>query len=331
MSGTKLSFYDGSGHPNLPLCKTEELYTIEGIATKMSNYNQQLQKMKTHQGFIAALDQSGGSTPKALSLYGIKEDAWSNEDEMFAIVHQMRTRIITSPSFTGERILAAILFENTVDRDIEGQPTADYLWNVKRIVPFLKVDKGLAAEKSGVQLMKAMPELAALLNKAKAKRIFGTKMRSLIKQANAVGINEIANQQFEAARQIIAAGLVPIIEPEVDIHCPEKAKAEALLKAAILEKLNELPGGQLVMLKLTLPEQDDLYADCVSHPNVVRVVALSGGYTREEANNRLRRNHSIVASFSRALVEGLSAQQSDTDFHDLLDASIQSIFQASNT
>ena len=297
----------------------------------MSNYNQQLQKMKTHPGFIAALDQSGGSTPKALSLYGIKENSWSNEDEMFAIVHQMRTRIITSPSFTGERILAAILFENTVDRDIKGQPTADYLWNVKRIVPFLKVDKGLAAEKSGVQLMKAMPELAALLNKAKAKRIFGTKMRSLIKQANAVGINEIANQQFEAARQIIAAGLVPIIEPEVDIHCPEKAKAEALLKAAILEKLNELPGGQLVMLKLTLPEQDDLYADCVSHPNVVRVVALSGGYTREEANNRLRRNHSIVASFSRALVEGLSAQQSDTDFHDLLDASIQSIFQASNT
>jgi fructose-bisphosphate aldolase class I len=331
MSGTKLSFYDGSGHPNLPLCKTKELYTSEGIATKMSNYNQQLQKMKTHPGFIAALDQSGGSTPKALSLYGIKENSWSNEDEMFAIVHQMRTRIITSPSFTGERILAAILFENTVDRDIEGQPTADYLWNVKRIVPFLKVDKGLAAEKSGVQLMKAMPELAALLNKAKAKRIFGTKMRSLIKQANAVGINEIANQQFEAARQIIAAGLVPIIEPEVDIHCPEKAKAEALLNAAILEKLNELPGGQIVMLKLTLPEQDDLYADCVSHPNVVRVVALSGGYTREEANNRLRRNHFIVASFSRALVEGLSAQQSDTDFHDLLDASIQSIFQASTT
>jgi len=297
----------------------------------MSNFKQQLQKMKTHPGFIAALDQSGGSTPKALGLYGIKEDAWSNEDEMFAIVHQMRTRIINSPSFTGERILAAILFENTVDRDIEGQPAADYLWNVKRIVPFLKVDKGLGAEKSGVQLMKAMPELAALLNKAKAKRIFGTKMRSLIKQANAVGINEIATQQFEAARQIVAAGLVPIIEPEVDIHCPEKAKAEALLKAAILEKLNELPGGQLVMLKLTLPEQDDLYADCVSHPNVVRVAALSGGYAREEANNRLRRNHGIVASFSRALVEGLSGQQSDTKFNDLLDASIQSIFEASNT
>ncbi len=297
----------------------------------MSNFKQQLQKMKTHSGFIAALDQSGGSTPKALGLYGIREDAWSNENEMFAIVHQMRTRIINSPSFTGERILAAILFENTVDRDIEGQPAADYLWNVKRIVPFLKVDKGLGAEKNGVQLMKAMPELPALLDRAKAKRIFGTKMRSLIKQATAVGINEITTQQFEAARQIIAAGLVPIIEPEVDIHCPEKAKAEALLKAAILEKLNELPGGQLVMLKLTLPEQDDLYADCVSHPNVVRVAALSGGYAREEANNRLRRNHGIMASFSRALVEGLSAQQSDTEFNALLDASIQSIFEASNT
>jgi len=297
----------------------------------MSNYEQQLQKMKTHPGFIAALDQSGGSTPKALSLYGIKEDAWSNEDEMFAIVHKMRTRIITSPSFTGERILAAILFENTVDRDIEGQPTADYLWNVKQIVPILKVDKGLAAERNGVQLMKAMPELAALLDKAKTKRIFGTKMRSVIKQANAAGINEIANQQFETARQIIAAGLVPIIEPEVDIHCPEKAKAEALLKTAILEKLDELPGGHLVMLKLTLPEQDDLYADCVKHPKVVRVVALSGGYTRGEANSRLRKNHGIVASFSRALVEGLSVQQSDAEFHGLLDASIQGIFQASNT
>ena len=297
----------------------------------MSNYEQQLQKMKTHPGFIAALDQSGGSTPKALSLYGIKEDAWSNEAEMFAIVHKMRTRIITSPSFTGERILAAILFENTVDRDIEGQPTADYLWNVKQIVPILKVDKGLAAERNGVQLMKAMPELAALLDKAKTKRIFGTKMRSVIKQANAAGINEIANQQFETARQIIAAGLVPIIEPEVDIHCPEKAKAEALLKTAILEKLDELPGGHLVMLKLTLPEQDDLYADCLKHPKVVRVVALSGGYTRGEANSRLRKNHGIVASFSRALVEGLSVQQSDAEFHGLLDASIQGIFQASNT
>jgi fructose-bisphosphate aldolase class I len=292
---------------------------------------QQLQKMQTHPGFIAALDQSGGSTPNALRLYGIQEGAWSNEEEMFAIVHQMRTRLITSPSFTGERILAAILFENTMDRDIEGQPTADYLWKVKRIVPFLKVDQGLAEEKDGVQLMRPMPALATLLDKAKVKGIFGTKMRSVIKQANAASIKDVVNQQFEVAGQISAAGLVPIIEPEVDIHCPEKAKAEEVLKAAILKELNDLPAGQLVMLKLTLPEQDGLYADCVSHPKVVRVVALSGGYTREEANNRLRRNHGIVASFSRALVEGLTAQQSDAEFNALLDASIQSIVEASNT
>jgi fructose-bisphosphate aldolase, class I len=292
---------------------------------------QQLQKMKTHPGFIAALDQSGGSTPGALRLYGINEGTWSNEDEMFAIVHQMRARLITSPSFTGERILAAILFENTMDRDIEKRPTADYLWNVKRVVPFLKVDQGLAAEKDGVQLMKPMSALAALLEKARAKGIFGTKMRSVMKQANATGIKDIVSQQFEVAGQIIAAGLVPIIEPEVDIRCPEKAKAEELLKAAILEKLDELPVGQLVMLKLTLPEQDDFYADCIRRPNVLRVVALSGGYTRQEANDRLRRNHGIVASFSRALVEGLSAQQSDAEFNALLDGSIQSIFAASNT
>ena len=291
----------------------------------------QLQKMKTHPGFIAALDQSGGSTPNALRYYGIKEDVWSNEDEMFAIVHQMRTRIITSPSFTGERILAAILFENTMDRDIEGKPTADYLWNVKRVVPFLKVDKGLAAEKDGVQLMQPMPDLAALLGKAKAEGIFGTKMRSVIKQAHAAGIKDIVSQQFEVAGQIIAAGLVPIVEPEVDIRCPEKAKAEEMLKAAILEGLNDLLEGQLVMLKLTLPEQDDFYAACVSHPNVVRVVALSGGYTRDEANTRLRRNHGMVASFSRALVEGLSAQQSDAEFNAQLDAYIQSISESSNT
>ena len=297
----------------------------------MSNVKEQLQKMKTRPGFIAALDQSGGSTPGALRAYGIKEDAWSNEGEMFAIVHQMRTRIMTSPRFTGERILGAILFENTMDRDIEGQPTADYLWNVKRVVPFLKVDKGLASEKGGVQLMKPVPELAALLHKAKAKRIFGTKMRSLVKQANGAGIKDIVSQQFEAARQIIAADLVPIVEPEVDIHSPEKAKAEELLKAAILEELDGLPVGQLVMLKLTLPEKDDLYAEFVSHPKVVRVVALSGGYTREEGNERLRRNHGVVASFSRALVEGLSAQQSDAEYDALLDASIQSIFKASNT
>jgi fructose-bisphosphate aldolase class I len=285
--------------------------------------------MKTHPGFVAALDQSGGSTPKALLSYGIKAEAWSNEAEMFTIVHQMRTRLITSPAFTGERILGAILFENTMDRDIEGQPSADYLWNVKRVVPFLKVDKGLAAEKNGVHLMKPMPELDALLNKAKAKRIFGTKMRSVINDANAAGIKEIVNQQFKVARHITAAGLVPIVEPEVDIHCPDKARAEALLKAALLEKLSALPAHELVMLKLTLPEQDNLYAECVRHPNVVRVVALSGGYTQKEANDRLRRNHGIVASFSRALVEGLTAQQSDAEYNATLDASIQRIFEAS--
>jgi fructose-bisphosphate aldolase class I len=250
---------------------------------------------------------------------------------MFQIVHQMRTRIMTSPAFTGERILAAILFENTTDRDVEGQPTADYLWNTKRIVPFLKVDKGLAAERSGVELMRPIPDLAALLGKARAKRIFGTKMRSLVKQANEAGIKDIVAQQFELARQIIAADLVPIVEPEVDIHCPEKSRAEDLLKAAIREELDRLAAGQLVMLKLTLPEKDDLYADFVKHPRVVRVVALSGGYSRDEGNRRLRRNHGVVASFSRALVEGLSAQQSDGEYNALLEASIQSIFEASNT
>jgi fructose-bisphosphate aldolase, class I len=297
----------------------------------MDTFKERLQKMKTRPGFIAALDQSGGSTPGALRAYGIKDNAWTSDAEMFAIVHRMRTRIITSSAFSGERILGAILFENTMDREVEGQPTADYLWNVKRVVPFLKVDQGLASEKDGVQLMKPMPELAALLDKARAKRIFGTKMRSVVKQANAAGIKDIVVQQFDVARPIIAAGLVPIIEPEVDIHCPDKARAEELLKTAILEKLDELPAGQLVMLKLTLPEKDDLYAEFVKHPKVVRVVALSGGYTREEGNKRLRRNHGVVASFSRALVEGLSAQQSDAEYNALLDASIQSIFEASNT
>ena len=297
----------------------------------MGNFKEQLQKMETHPGFVAALDQSGGSTPGALRAYGIKEDAWSNEEEMFAIMHQMRARVMTSPAFTGERVIGAILFENTMDRDIQGQPTADYLWNVKRVVPFLKVDKGLAPEKDGVQLMKPMPGLAALLDKAKTKRVFGTKMRSFIKQANRAGIEDIVTQQFEAARQVIAAGLVPIVEPEVDIRCPEKAKAEELLKAAIREELEGLAADQLVMLKITLPEKDDLYAEFVSHPKVVRVVALSGGYTREEGSERLRRNHGVVASFSRALLEGLSAQQSDAEYKSLLDASIQSIFEASNT
>ena len=291
---------------------------------------QQLQKIKTQPGFIAALDQSGGSTPGALKAYGLKEDAWSNEEEMFALVHHMRTHIITSSSFNGERILGAILFENTMDRDIEGQPTADYLWNVKRVVPFLKVDKGLAAEKDGVQLMKPMPDLPALLEKAKAKRIFGTKMRSFIKQCNGFGIKDIVSQQFRAAREIIEVGLVPIIEPEVDIHCPVKGEAEELLREEMIKNLNELPAGAWVMLKITLPDQDDFYVDCIKHPNVLRIVALSGGYTREQANEKLRRNHGIVASFSRALVEGLSARQSDAEFDAQLDRSIQSIYEASN-
>jgi fructose-bisphosphate aldolase class I len=292
---------------------------------------EQMQKMKNQPGFVAALDQSGGSTPHALALYGIKDHSWNDDDEMFELVHQMRTRVITSPSFTGERILAAILFEDTMDRDIEGQPTADYLWNVKRVVPFLKVDKGLQPEKDGVQLLKPMPEFAALLAKGKTKHIFGTKMRSVIRQANPAGIKNVVQQQFEVAGRIIDAGLVPIIEPEVDIHCPEKAKAEALLKAAILEKLSGLPAGQQVMLKVTLSEQDDFYADCVRHPKVVRVVALSGGYTQKEANAKLRKDHGVVASFSRALLEGLSVHQTDAEFNAMLDASIQSIYEASIT
>lgn len=297
----------------------------------MSDYDDQLNKFRTADGFIAALDQSGGSTPKALRLYGIGEDAWSTEEEMFDLVHQMRTRIITSPAFGGDRILGAILFERTMDSDIEGKPTAHYLWQDKNVVPILKVDKGLAAEENGSQLMKPIPDLAALLEKAKSKGIFGTKMRSVIKQADAAGIKDIVAQQFDVAHQIIAQGLVPIVEPEVDIHCPEKARAEEMLKDGIMEKLNELPSDQYVMLKLTPPEQDDFYADFVQHPNVVRVVALSGGYSRTEANDRLRRNHGVVASFSRALVEGLSAQQSDSEFDATLDASIQSIYDASLT
>lgn len=298
----------------------------------MSRFDDQSQRFRANDGaFIAALDQSGGSTPKALRLYGIAEDAWSNDDEMFALVHKMRTRIITSPSFDGKRILAAILFENTMDRDIEGQPTADYLWNVKRVVPILKVDKGLADEKDGVQLMKPISGLDALLKKAKSKNIFGTKMRSVIKQANKAGIDAIVGQQFEIGKQIIAAGLVPIIEPEVDIKCPDKAKAEDLLKAAILKHLDALGPKELVMLKLTLPEKDGLYTDCIKHPRVLKVVALSGGYSREEANARLARQPRMVASFSRALAEGLSAKQSDKEFNALLDKSIESIYQASKT
>ena len=297
----------------------------------MSSFKQQLEKIKTQPGFIAALDQSGGSTPKALGLYGVTEDAWSSEDEMYAVVHEMRTRIMTSPAFNGDRILGAILFENTMDREVQGQPTASYLWGVKNVIPFLKVDKGLADERDGVQVMKPMPDLAALLDKAKANGIFGTKMRSVIKQANATGIDAGVKQQFEVGRQIVAVGLVPIIEPEVDIHCPDKAGAEDLLHTRIMAELNSLESGELVMLKLTLPEQDNLYSDCIAHPNVARVAALSGGYSREEANSRLTRNIGMVASFSRALSEGLTAQQSDDDFNAMLDASIESIFQASGT
>jgi len=295
------------------------------------SFEQQLEKVRTKPGFIAALDQSGGSTPKALRLYGINEDAWSNDDEMFAIVHEMRTRIITSPAFNGNRILGAILFENTMDREIEGQPTARYLWNEKSVVPFLKVDKGLADVENGAQVMKPMPGLDELLKKARANGVFGTKMRSVIKEANPAGIDAVVSQQFEIGRQIVAAGLVPIIEPEVDINCPDKAAAEDLLHAAIVKELDSLGEDQFVMLKLTLPEKDNLYADCIAHPNVLRVVALSGGYSREEANARLARQNGMVASFSRALSEGLSAQQSDDEFNAMLDASIQSIFEASST
>jgi fructose-bisphosphate aldolase class I len=297
----------------------------------MSNYDQQLDKMKNQDGFIAALDQSGGSTPRALGLYGITEDAWSNDEEMFTVVHEMRTRIMTSPSFTGERILAAILFENTMDRDVKGHPTAEYLWEEKNIVPILKVDKGLASEENGVQLMQPIPDLDALLTKASSKGIFGTKMRSVIKQADADGIKANTAQQFEICRQICDAGLIPIIEPEIDIHCPDKAAAETLLERAIMNELNQLGTDQLVMLKLTLPEEDNLYQYAMAHPNLVRVVALSGGYSRTEANARLSRNNGVVASFSRALSEGLKAQQSDAEFDAMLDTSIESIFQASKT
>ena len=291
--------------------------------------NEQLQTMKTRPGFVAALDQSGGSTPKALAAYGIPQSSWSNDEQMFALVHQMRTRVITSSAFTGDRIVGAILFEGTMDRKVNGKPSADYLWEVKRIVPFLKVDKGLAEEKDGVQLMKPIPGLAALLTKAKSNRIFGTKMRSFIRQADAVGIKQIVAQQFELASQISAAGLVPIIEPEVSIKCPEKAKAEELLKAGISEKLNELAANELVLLKLTLPEKDDFYSEFVAHPNVVRVLALSGGYSREEANDRLRRNPGVIASFSRALLEGLTAQQTNSEFDAVLANAVESIFEAS--
>ena len=291
----------------------------------------QLEKIRDRDGFIAALDQSGGSTPKALRLYGIGEDAWSGDDEMFSIAHGMRTRIVTSPSFDGGRILGAILFEDTMDREIEGKPSARYLWEEKNIVSFLKVDKGLAAEEDGAQVMKPMPELGSLLARAKENGVFGTKMRSVIKLANPDGVKAVVDQQFEIGRHIVEAGLVPIIEPEVDIHSPEKEQAEALLKDAMLARLDALGPEQKVMLKLTLPERENLYAECVNHPNVLRVAALSGGYSREESNARMERNHGVIASFSRALTEGLTAQQTDDEFNAMLDSSIASIFEASKT
>ncbi|MCY4563682.1 MAG: fructose bisphosphate aldolase [Gammaproteobacteria bacterium] len=294
-------------------------------------HQQQLEKMGSARGFIAALDQSGGSTPKALGLYGVEADAWSTDEEMFDIVHEMRSRIVTSPSFTGQRILGAILFENTMDRDVAGRPSPSYLWEVKNVVPILKVDKGLADEEDGVQVMKPMPELEALLERGKAKGIFGTKMRSVIKQASPAGIARVVEQQFATGNRILDAGLVPIIEPEVDIHCPDKAAAEDVLHAEIVKSLNGLADGRRVMLKLTLPEVNNLYADCVAHDNVLRVAALSGGYSREEANARLARQNGMVASFSRALTEGLSAGQTDAAFDAMLDSSIQGIFDASGT
>jgi fructose-bisphosphate aldolase class I len=297
----------------------------------MSYFEQQKAKFRNQPGFIAALDQSGGSTPKALKLYGIAESEYSGDAQMMDLIHAMRARIITSPAFNGDRILAAILFENTMDREIEGRPTAEYLWKVKRVVPILKVDKGLEGEANGVQLMKPMPDLDKLLARAKAKGIFGTKMRSVIKQADPAGIRAIVDQQFTIGRQIIAAGLVPIIEPEVDIKCPNKGAAEDLLKKELLAQLDKLTEGQLVMLKLTLPDQDNLYAECIAHPRVLKVVALSGGYSRDEANRRLARQKNMVASFSRALTEGLTAQQTEAQFDTALDAAIESIYQASRT
>ncbi|HEY9557734.1 MAG TPA: fructose bisphosphate aldolase [Acidimicrobiales bacterium] len=291
----------------------------------------QFEKVREGQGFIAALDQSGGSTPKALKLYGVGEDAYTNEEEMFDRIHEMRSRIIESPSFDGSQILGAILFEMTMDREVAGRPTGEYLWAEKQVVPFLKVDKGLADEADGVQLMKPMPDLDALLQRAVAKGMFGTKMRSVIKLANGDGVKAIVAQQFEVGRQILAGGLVPIIEPEVDINSPEKAAAEELLRDAILAELDSIGADQQIMLKLTLPEADDFYKPLVDHPKVLRVVALSGGYTRDDANARLSRNHGVVASFSRAFTEGLSAQQSGDDFDATMAASIKSIYEASIT
>lgn len=291
--------------------------------------NQEMfEKIRKGDGFIAALDQSGGSTPKALKAYGVGEDAYSNEAEMFDRIHEMRTRIITSPAFDS-RVIGAILFENTMDREVEGKGTAQYLWEEKRIVPFLKIDKGLAAEENGVQLMKPMPGLDVLLARGREKGVFGTKERSFIKRANPEGIKANVDQQFEVARQVLAAGLVPILEPEIDIKAPDKAEAEVILRDALLEGLNRLPDDQFVMLKITLPDEPDFYRPIVEHPRMLKVVALSGGYTREEANEKLAQNPGVIASFSRALTEGLHVDQSDEEFNRTLDEAIGSIYAAS--
>jgi fructose-bisphosphate aldolase class I len=290
-----------------------------------------LKKVISENGFIAALDQSGGSTPKALALYGIENSDFSNDEQMYDLVHKMRTRIVTNPTFTGTRVLGAILFENTLDREFLGKPAAQYLWQEKQVVPFLKVDKGLCDEENDVQLMKAMPELDSLLDKAVAQDVFGTKMRSVIKLANQEGINAVVAQQFDIAKQILAKGLTPIIEPEIDINSPEKAAAEALLRAALLNELDKLSDNQKVMLKVTLPDNDNFYTDCINHKNTIKVVALSGGYTREEANNKVAKNHGMIASFSRALTQGLNDKQSDEEFTTTLNAAIDSIYNASIT
>jgi len=295
----------------------------------MSQFSQQLEKVRNESGFIAALDQSGGSTPKALGLYGLTEDKWGNEEQMFDLVHEMRTRIVTTPSFNGKRVIGAILFEGTMDRDIGGVGSAEFLWSEKNVVPFLKVDKGLEDEQNGAQMMKPMPGLDELLDRARDKGVFGTKMRSVIKQANDAAVKQIVDQQFEVGLQIVGKGLMPILEPEVDINCPDKQKAEDMLKKHLVDGLDALSADQQVMFKLTLPETAGHYKECIEHANMVKVVALSGGYPRDEANRRLAQNPRMVASFSRALVEGLSAQMSDDEFDGHLDAAIGSIYDAS--
>jgi fructose-bisphosphate aldolase, class I len=306
-------------------------FVSRAVATVVFVNDDMLNKVRTGQGFIAALDQSGGSTPKALKLYGIEEDAWANDDEMFDLMHAMRTRIVASPAFTGDKVLGAILFEQTMDREIEGTGSADYLWTRKQVVPFLKVDKGLADLADGAQVMKPIPGLRELCERAVGLGVFGTKMRSVVQLANETGVNAVVDQQFEVAKEIIEAGLVPIIEPEVDIHSPEKQDAERLLRDRIVQHLDQLNDDQPVMLKLSIPTVDDFYADVIAHPKVLRVVALSGGYPRDEANERLARQHGMIASFSRALTEGLSADQSDDEFNATLASTIDGIYAASIT